>query len=90
MGRGLSNLQKEILAVLPYPVKWDGSLETVIPLESAMSPMEIKEALGLPKSNSTRASLSRSLAALSKRGLILKWGADVALQGRGYRYTKLY
>ena len=89
MGRGLSSLQKRILEILPLPNEQDLSPENEIRIEVPMRPVEVLEALGLKKTNSSRASLSRSLAALHHRGLISKWGADVALQGRGYRYTAL-
>jgi hypothetical protein len=89
MGRGLSSLQKRILEILPLPNEQDLSPENEIRIEVPMRPVEVLEALGLKKTNSSRASLSRSLAALYRRGLISKWEADVALQGRGYRYTAL-
>lgn len=86
MGRGLSAMQKQILDTLPYRGPSYSSLRP----DQAMRPVEILAILGLPNTNANRASISRSLAALWRRARVLKWGADVALQGSGYRYTKAH
>lgn len=84
MGRGLSDRQRQILDVLPFLEPIEGSVD----LASAMRPVDLLKALGLPLANSTRASISRSLSLLWRRGLITIWKPDENLQGGGYRYTR--
>ncbi len=84
MGRGLSDRQRQILDVLPFLEPIEGPVD----LAGAMRPVDLLKALGLPLTNSTRASISRSLSSLWRRGLITVWEPDENLQGGGYRYTR--
>ena len=85
MGRGLSELQRAILDILPddpRPVP-EGRYA------GALRPTDIIEALGLPANGTARASVSRALARLSQRGLVLVWQPSfIRWQGNGFRYTK--
>ena len=83
MGKGLSPMQEAILEALPDDPRPtpDGTFS------GGMRPTDVIEALGLPRTNASRASVSRSLARLCERGLVLAWQGMFAV-GRGYRYTK--
>lgn len=85
MGKGLSPMQEAILDALP-----DNPRPTPNgTFSGAMRPTDVIEALGLPRTNASRASVSRSLARLVQRGLVQDWQPTfVAWQGSGYRYTK--
>lgn len=83
MGKGLSPMQEAILDALPEDPRPtpDGNFSGGVRLT------DVIEALGLPRTNASRASVSRSLARLCNRGLVLAWQGMFAV-GRGYRYTK--
>jgi len=83
MGKGLSPMQEAILGTLPDDPRPtpDGTFSR------GMRPTDVIEALGLPRTNASRASVSRSLARLYDRGLVLAWQGMFAV-GRGYSYTK--
>lgn len=83
MGKGLSPMQEAILDALPDDPRPtpDGTFS------GGMRPTDVIEALGLPRTNASRASVSRSLARLCDRGLVLAWQHMFAV-GRGYCYTK--
>jgi DNA-binding MarR family transcriptional regulator len=83
MGKGLSPMQEAILEALPDDPRPtpDGTFS------GGMRPTDVIEALGLPRTNASRASVSRSLARLCERGLVLAWQGMFAV-GRGCRYTK--
>jgi hypothetical protein len=83
MGKGLSPMQEAILDALPDDPRStsDGTFS------GGMRPADVIEVLGLPRTNASRASVSRSLARLCDRGLVLAWQGMFAI-GRGYRYTK--
>lgn len=83
MGKGLSPMQEAILEALPDDPRPtpDGTFS------GGMRPTDVIEALGLPRTNASRASVSRSLARLHARGLVLAWEGMFAV-GNGYCYTK--
>ena len=76
-------MQEAILCTLPDDPRPtpDGTFS------GGMRPTDVIKALGLPRTNASRASVSRSLARLSERGLVLAWKGMFAV-GNGYRYTK--
>jgi predicted transcriptional regulator len=72
----LSPLQERILAALPSP-------------EATISTAKIMERIGISNpSNSDRATLSRSLARLAERGLVLRWRPEVSRPGRGNLWSR--
>jgi DNA-binding Lrp family transcriptional regulator len=75
MGRGLSKLQRDILAVLAASAR---------PLPAG----EIRRALGLPASPSGRAALSRALRRLAERRELVVLLPGVARPGRGHLYAR--
>lgn len=83
MGKGLSPMQEGILDVLPDDPRptTDGTFS------GGMRLTDVIEALGLPRTNASRASVSRSLARLSQRGLVLAWMGMFSVGG-GFSYTK--
>ena len=84
MGKGLSPMQKAIFDALP-----DDPRPTPNGTHSrGMRPTDLIETLGLPLSNASRASVSRSLSRLRQRGLVLAWQSEIYVAGRGHRYTK--
>lgn len=79
MGRGLSQQQKDILAVLPQLA--DGMGCSDVP-----TAREVLALIGLDLTPSNRASVSRALSRLQARGLVLHiWGWH-----RGYRQRTGY
>ena len=74
MGRGLSDLQREILA-------------TVEASSNPLTAGDIRDAMGLPSTPASRASLSRSLRRLVERKELVALVAEVCLTGNGYRYA---
>lgn len=78
MGRGLSQQQKDILAGLPPLI--DG-----MDCGDAPTTREIIDRLGLDFTPSNRASVSRAVSRLQRRGLVLHvWGFHRGNQRTGY------
>ena len=75
MGRGLSDLQKSILAA-------------VYAAPRAMRAGEIVAALDLPETATSRSALSRALARLAERKLLDRLVTEACLTGRAYLYTR--
>lgn len=75
MGRGLSDLQRDILA-------------TVEASENPLTAGDIREAMALPGTPASRAALSRSLQRLVQRKELVALVSEVAITGRGYRYAR--
>lgn len=75
MGRGLSDLQREILA-------------TVEASSDPLTAGDIREAMGLPSTPVGRASLSRSLQRLVQRNELVALVPEVCITGKGYRYAR--
>jgi DNA-binding MarR family transcriptional regulator len=73
----VSPLQERILAALPL------SPEATIPTAKIM------EGIGISNpSNADRATVSRSLARLAERGLVLRWHPAVRRPGRGNLWSR--
>ena len=78
MGRGLSQQQKDILALLP-------PLVDAMDCGDAPTTREIIDGLGLEYTPSNRASVSRAKSRLEARGLVLHvWGFHWGHQRTGY------
>ena len=90
MGKGLSPLQKDILAALDrWPLYEQAMTATPGQLDDWAFPRDIIEHLGLPKSGVTSASVSRALSRLCDRGLVARASGKVASVGRSFRYLKI-
>ena len=87
MGRGISELQTRVLNVL------DGwpSAEQAATMEAGnwAKPGELIERLDLPKTNGTRAVLSRALRRLLQRGLVARRADGKIAAVCKYRYLKV-
>jgi len=87
MGKGLSQLQRDILQVLEgFP-----SLEASPPgyFGGWARPADIFSALDMERTASNRAAVSRALDRLNQRGLIAKCSGDVASVGKARRYARI-
>lgn len=87
MGNGLSPLQKDILALLagwPAYVQ-DATFHT----GDWARPRDIIAGLGRPENAVTSASVSRALARLSERGLVMRTAGQLASVGRAFRYARI-
>lgn len=87
MGKGLSQLQKDILAVLEG---WP-SFEDVEPGSVAAwaLPRDIIAALRRPKTPATRVAISKALARLHARGAVAKASGELAMVGKSFRYVRI-
>jgi DNA-binding MarR family transcriptional regulator len=86
MGKGLSPLQNDILAVLD---EWP-SFEMVGGsgyLGDWALPRDIIRRLCLPRNGATRASMSRALLRLHERGLVARASGECAMVGKSFRYV---
>ena len=84
MGRGLSQLQRAILELLPLgPEQGRGDYIGHLPTSGA-----ILDALGRPRDNAGYAAVSKALARLEQRGLVISYRAQVALRGKALRYAR--
>jgi DNA-binding MarR family transcriptional regulator len=87
MGKGLSQLQRDILRVLDgFP-----SLEESPPGHFGRwaRPTDIFDALGIERTASNRAVISRALDRLNQRGLIAKCSGEAASVGKSRRYARI-
>jgi len=90
MNRGLSSLQTDILAVLDqWPSFEKATAARPAQRDDWAVPRDIIERLELPKNAVTRASLSRALSRLHKRGLVARAFGQLVSVGRSYRYLKI-
>ena len=90
MGKGLSPLQKDILAALDrWPLYEQAMTATPGQLDDWAFPRDIIEHLGLPKSGVISVSVSRALSRLCDRGLVARESGNVASVGRSFRYLKM-
>lgn len=81
----LSALQKAILQILPEANGQPDRSETI----SALRPTDLIEALGKPKDNCSRASISRALSRLHRRGLIQTFEVSHPVaEARWHRYAR--
>jgi hypothetical protein len=90
MGKGLSPLQKDILAVLD---EWP-SLEMAIVqnpdrVNGWALPRDIIRRLDLPSNGAVRASMSRALLRLYERGLVARASGEAAIVGKSFRYLRI-
>jgi len=88
MGKGLSPLQKEILAVLE---NWP-SLEQQPPGDSLKGwarPHAIIRGLGRPNTPATRAAVSKALKRLCQRGLVASEYAQMYNPGKSRFYVRI-
>jgi hypothetical protein len=88
MGKGLSPLQKDILAVLD---EWP-SLESYLESDSKQLgalPRDIIRRLGRLNNGTTRASMSRALLRLHERGLVSRASGIGAMAGKAFQYLKI-
>jgi DNA-binding MarR family transcriptional regulator len=87
MGKGLSQLQRNILRVLDrFP-----SLEASPPgrFGKWARPADIFHAFGLERTASNRATISRALDRLNQRGLVAKCSGEAASVGKSRRYARI-
>jgi hypothetical protein len=90
MGKGLSPLQKSILAALEhYPALEDFPTRVEISLATWARPLQIMQRLGLPSTAANRAALSRALSRLYGRGLVARASGAMASQGKSFRYVRI-
>ncbi|TFF27524.1 MarR family transcriptional regulator [Jiella endophytica] len=80
MGRGLSPLQRNLLAALEHYSNTGNHMPAFARAE------DLIKALGLKNTASTQAATSRALRRLAERGLITIYVAKIHRQGPGYRY----
>jgi hypothetical protein len=87
MAKGLSRLQTEILKVLE---EWP-SFKEAEPgsFQSWAKPQDIIAALHKPKTPATRATISRALARLHKRGVIAKASPGQAIADKSFCYVRI-
>ena len=75
MGRGLSDLQRDIL-------------DTVAASGRPLSAGDIRAAMAIPSTPASRASVSRALRRLVDRQELVALVPEVSITGRGYRYAR--
>jgi hypothetical protein len=87
MGKGLSRLQTDILAVLE---EWP-SFEQAGPgsVGAWALPRDIIAALRRPKTPATRAAISKALARLHARGAVARASGELAIAGKSFRYVRI-
>jgi hypothetical protein len=87
MGKGLSGLQRDILAVLE---EWP-SFEDTPPgdLRAWAMPKQILSRLRRPPTTTNRVALSKALARLHERGLVARASGEVASVGKSFRYVRI-
>jgi hypothetical protein len=91
MGKGLSPLQTEILAVLEqWPsLEKQRAVGGSYDLSTWARPRDIIRALGRPSTPTTRTSVSRALARLCDRGVVTAASGQLAIAGKGFRYVRI-
>jgi hypothetical protein len=89
MGRGLSPLQKDILAVLEeFPAREDFPEEGTINLSSWAHPQQILQRLKRPPTASNRTAVSKALARLVERGMVAAARGDLYSAGKSFFYVR--
>lgn len=90
MGKGPSPLQNDILALLAvWPAYVHDATATQLHIGDWARPRDIITGLGRPESAVTSASVSRALARLSERGLVMRAAGQPASVGRAFRYARI-
>jgi hypothetical protein len=89
MGRGLSPLQKDILAVLEeFPAREDFPEEGTINLSSWAHPQRILQRLKRPRTASNRTAVSKALARLVDRGMVAAARGELYSAGKSFFYAR--
>ena len=90
MGRGLSPLQKDILAVLEeFPALEDFPAEGTISLSSWAHPQQILQRLKRPPTASNRTAVSKALARLMERGMVAAARGELYAAGKSFFYVRI-
>ena len=87
MGKGLSPLQRDILAVLHEWPSWAEARPHYI--GDWARPVQIISRLGLPVTMATRVAVSRALLRLCQRELVVRASGEILSVGKGYRYARV-
>lgn len=88
MGKGLSRLQIQILEVLGRFPLAPAETGDLVNISRFARPRDIVRDLGLAPDAATRVAVSKALARLHQRGLVVAYYSSVATQGRGRRYAR--
>jgi hypothetical protein len=89
MGKGLSPLQRGILAVLEeFEALEDAQPDArgYVSMRAWARPYQVMERLGRPPTPANRAAISTALLRLCKRGLVHAGQGEIVGQGKGYHY----
>lgn len=86
MGKGLSDLQREILKVLE---QFPAAGETGTYIGSWAFPKDIMAALGREPTDANRAAISKALGRLCERGLVAKAYGQILSPGKAARYARI-
>jgi hypothetical protein len=90
MGKGLSPLQHDILAVLEeFSASEDFSQEGHVSLSAWARPRQIMQRLGRTPTPSNRAAISKALDRLCARGLVAHAQAQRVIQGHSFFYIRI-
>ena len=90
MGKGLSELQRDILAALEQrPSHEEATATRPGYIGDWALPRDIIAALALPTSAATSAAISRALARLHARGLVARAFGERASAGKAFRYVRI-
>ena len=90
MGESLSPLQRDILAVLEEWPTFEMA-EAAAPgnVKDWALPRDIIRSLGMPKTGATRATISRALLQLHKKGLVARASGELADVGKAFHYLRI-
>jgi DNA-binding MarR family transcriptional regulator len=90
MGKGLSPLQKDILAVLDaWPSYEEATSLRPDSVGDWALPRDIIARLGRAKSGATRTAISKALLRLYQRGMIARASGELAIAGKSFRYLRI-
>jgi hypothetical protein len=90
MGKSQSPLQRDILAVLEeWPTFELAEAAAPGSVRDWALPRDIIGRLGLPKTGSTRSTVSRALLRLHQKGLVARASGELADVGKSYHYLRI-
>jgi hypothetical protein len=90
MGKSLSPLQRDILAVLEeWPTFELAESAAAGSVKDWALPRDIIRRLGRPKTRSTQATISRALLQLHKKGLVARASGELADVGKSFHYLRI-
>jgi hypothetical protein len=90
MGKSLSPLQRDILAVLEeWPTFELAESAAAGSVKDWALPRDIIRRLGRPKTRSTQATISRALLQLHKKGLVARASGELADVGKAFHYLRI-